>query len=96
VEFAGARAYIRENCNWFRRGVEMTEREKDVPDTDEVKQRTPGRELHLKPAGEAHVKPLESPIAPDSDKRIHARRPLPLVPEHSSDKSGADQIDEDQ
>jgi hypothetical protein len=39
----------------------------------------------LKPAGEALVKPHENPVEPPTDKRIHPRRPLPLVPEGPDD-----------
>jgi hypothetical protein len=65
----------------------MPERETELKNkTDE---RQPVRQVPLKPAGEAHVKPQENPVEPPADKRIHPRRPLPLVPE------GPDNQDED-
>ena len=44
-----------------------------------------GGPVHLKPAGKALVKPQENPIEPPTDKQIHPRRPLPLVPEGPDD-----------
>ena len=37
--------------------------------------------VRLKPAGQVQLVPTKEPSPPPSDKRIHQRRPLPLVPE---------------
>jgi len=47
--------------------------------------------VHLKPAGEALVKPQENPAEPPADKRIHERRPLPLIPEGPDDDREAEE-----
>lgn len=55
----------------------------------EEKPLRPG-EVRLKPAGEKTVKHEEkAPKAPD-DKRIHRRRPLPLVPDKPAEGSEED------
>jgi hypothetical protein len=59
----------------------MPDRDGESEENDETGKRLPGGQVHLKPAGEARVTPLEAPDEPPADKRIHPRRPLPLVPE---------------
>ena len=39
------------------------------------------REVRLKPLGQVQVVPTQKAPEPPPDKRIHPRRPLPLVPE---------------
>ena len=51
----------------------------------ESKERPHVGQVHLKPAGQALVKPQENPVEPPVDKQIHSRRPLPLVPEGPDD-----------
>ena len=58
---------------------------------DETKKQQHGGQVHLKPAGEALVKPQENPVEPPGDKRIHPRRPLPLVPEGPDDDQEAEE-----
>ena len=38
-------------------------------------------EVRLKPLGQVRVVPTQKASEPPPDKRIHPRRPLPLVPE---------------
>jgi hypothetical protein len=38
-------------------------------------------DVRLKPAGQVQVVPTRKASQPPPDKRIHPRRPLPLVPE---------------
>jgi hypothetical protein len=59
----------------------MPDRDAGSEEKNEIVKRLPPGQIHLKPAGEAFVKPLEAPDEPPADKRIHPRRPLPLVPE---------------
>ena len=68
----------------------MDDRKDKTDEHEKPDKRSSGGAVHLKPAGEAQVKPLEEPIEPPSDKQIHPRRPLPLVPE------GPDHAEEDQ
>lgn len=42
-------------------------------------------DVRLKPVGEVQVIPTQTASDPPADKRIHPRRPLPLVPEKSSE-----------
>jgi hypothetical protein len=58
---------------------------------NEIEKHEHGGPVHLKPAGEALVKPQENPVEPRTDKRIHPRRPLPLVPEGPDDDQEADE-----
>lgn len=46
------------------------------------------RESRLEPGGEAVVVYQETPLSPEEDKRIHPRRPLPLVPEAPNEEKG--------
>ena len=62
----------------------MPDRETDAKNKAEERQVV--RQVPLKPAGEALVKPQENPIEQPADKQIHARRPLPLVPEGPDDQ----------
>lgn len=48
-------------------------------------------EIPLKSPGEVVVKPEEKPPKPPKDKKIHRRRPLPLVPEKESESTGEDE-----
>lgn len=43
------------------------------------------REVALKPGTEVVLTPKEAPAKPPDDKRIHPRRPLPVVPEAAPD-----------
>jgi len=61
----------------------MPDRETDAKNKAEKRQVV--RQVPLKPAGEAVVKPQENPVEPPTDKQIHPRRPLPLVPEGPDD-----------
>ena len=63
----------------------MPDRETRNEGQKETEKRQSVGEVHLKPAGEAHVKPQDTPVEPPADKRIHSRRPLPLVPEGPDD-----------
>lgn len=73
----------------------MPDRETDAK--KKADERKPVRQVHLKPAGEALVKPQENPVEPPTDKRIHPRRPLPLVPEGPDDQEqDADDQEPDQ
>ena len=67
----------------------MPDRETDAKDKAEKRQVV--RQVPLKPAGEALVKPQENPVEPPADKRIHPRRPLPLVPEGPDDDQEAEE-----
>jgi hypothetical protein len=40
-------------------------------------------DVRIKPVGEVQVIPTTTASDPPADKRIHPRRPLPLVPEKS-------------
>lgn len=62
----------------------MPDRETDAKNKAEKRQVV--RQVPLKPAGEAVVKPQDNPVEPRGDKRIHPRRPLPLVPEGPDDQ----------
>jgi hypothetical protein len=42
-------------------------------------------EVYLKSSGEVVLIPQKTPPSPPADKRIHRRRPLPLVPEGAAD-----------
>lgn len=64
----------------------MPDREIRKDAEDETEKHQPGEQVRLKPAGEALVKPQENPVEPPADKRIHNRRPLPLVPEGADDR----------
>jgi len=73
----------------------MPDRETD--EKSKTKKHQHGGPVHLKPAGEAHVKPMENPVEPPTDKQIHPRRPLPLVPEGPDDQEqDADDQEPDQ
>ena len=73
----------------------MPNRETDAKNKAEERQVV--RPVPLKPAGEALVKPQENPVEPPAGKRIHARRPLPLVPEGPDDQEqDADDQEPDQ
>jgi len=52
-------------------------RKKDSQKSDQTS------EVRLKPAGQVQLVPTEIPSKQPPDKRIHARRPLPLIPEKS-------------
>lgn len=65
-------------------GGAMPDRESDAKKESERRQH--GSQVRLKPAGEALVKPQENPAEPPTDKQIHPRRPLPLVPEGPDDQ----------
>jgi hypothetical protein len=67
----------------------MPDRETNAKKESEKRQH--GSLVHLKPAGEALVKPQENPAEPPNDKRIHPRRPLPLVPEGPDDDQEAEE-----
>jgi hypothetical protein len=41
-------------------------------------------DVQLKPVGQVQLTPTEKPTEPPEDKRIHPRRPLPLIPEKST------------
>jgi hypothetical protein len=69
----------------------MPDRETDAKKKAEERQVV--RQVPLKPAGEALVKPQENPVEPPAEKQIHARRPLPLVPEGPD---GQDDEEQDQ
>jgi hypothetical protein len=58
--------------------------DREIDEKNETKKRQHGGPVHLKPAGEALVKPQETPVEPP-DKQIHPRRPLPLVAEDPDD-----------
>jgi hypothetical protein len=68
----------------------MADRKDKIDESEKSEKRSSGGAVYLKSAGEAQVKPLEEPIEPPSDKQIHPRRPLPLVPE------GPEHAEEDQ
>ena len=55
-----------------------------------LKRLRPG-EVRLSSAGEAVLTYKEAPAKPPEDKRIHPRRPLPLVPEAPAEDTGEDQ-----
>jgi hypothetical protein len=60
--------------------------------TEEGSAETPTnpRASRLEPAGEAVVNYQDTPLRPEADKRIHSRRPLPLVPETPNKEKGED------
>jgi len=47
-------------------------------------------DVRLKPGGEVQVTPTEKPSEPPADKKIHPRRPLPPVPDKSSNNDKED------
>lgn len=47
-------------------------------------------DVRLKPGGQVQVTPTEKPTEPPADKKIHPRRPLPLIPEKSSNSETDD------
>jgi hypothetical protein len=42
-------------------------------------------DVRLKPGGQVQLVPTKTASEPSEDKHIHPRRPLPLVPEKSSE-----------
>lgn len=60
--------------------------ERESKETKKTEKHQHVGQVHLKPAGEALVKPQERPVEPPADKQIHPRRPLPLVPEGPDDQ----------
>ena len=73
----------------LEKGVAMPDRETDQKKETEKHEHV--GKVHLKPAGEALVKPQENPVEPPADKRIHERRPLPLIPEGPADDQEAEE-----
>lgn len=57
----------------------MPARKGDARRKDKGRKRA--RQVSLKPAGEVVVRQEEVPPRPPEDKRIHRRRPLPLISE---------------
>ena len=55
--------------------------DRETKPKNETEKHQHGGQVHLKPAGEALVKPQENSRSAPADKQIHPRRPLPLVPE---------------
>ncbi len=53
------------------------------------KERPPAREVTLKPGTEVVLTPKEAPAKQPEDKRIHARRPLPPIPEAAPEGDAA-------
>ena len=53
-------------------------------DSDE-KATTPSRGIPLEPAGEQSLSIEDLPPRSDEPRRIHKRRPLPIVPDHETD-----------
>lgn len=45
-------------------------------------------EVILQSPGEVTVKHADLPVKPTDSKKVHPRRPLPLVPEPEDDQSG--------
>jgi hypothetical protein len=71
-------------------------KEKNHTEAEKVSEkRRHGSQVRLKPAGEAQVKPQDNPVEPPPGKHIHARRPLPLVPEGPDDPEDANDREED-
>lgn len=63
----------------------MTRRSRKKGKKDEVTSDVP-----LKSIGEVQLTPTEKPSEPPEDKRIHPRRPLPLIPEKSTNDEEED------
>lgn len=59
----------------------MKHRKAETEEKKELGKRSRAGDVHLKPAGEVRIEPAEAPAEPPEGKRIHERRPLPLVPE---------------
>jgi hypothetical protein len=47
-------------------------------------------DVQLKPVGQVQVTPTQKPSEQPEDKRIHPRRPLPLIPEKSTNSEEDD------
>ena len=75
---------------------------KGGPGKRKAKRKSPRpRDITLRSAGEVMITYTDAPAKPAEDKRIHPRRPMPLVPEaptenpkeEQQDKSGSDKQD---
>jgi hypothetical protein len=71
------------------------EKEVAVTDTDDKKKNeappAPNPNILLNSHGEVVVKHQDLPAKPPGDKKIHPRRPLPVVPDKSEEGSKDDQ-----
>jgi len=63
----------------------MTTRSRKKREKDKVTS-----DVELKPVGQVQVIPMQKPSEQPEDKRIHPRRPLPLIPEKSTNSDEED------